>query len=100
MNRNSFIFELPDNQKPGMSVASAIVVKAVGDAVKDKEGKPVIRPYTPVTSPSTAGHIDFLIKKYDGGAMTTHIHAMKVGDKIAIKGPIDKFKVSIQSLVE
>lgn len=77
-----------------MRVASAVVVKGVGEGVKDKEGKPVIRPYTPVTSPDTPGHIDFLIKKYPGGLMTSHIHSLKPGDKLAIKGPIDKYEVS------
>lgn len=77
-----------------MRVASAVVVKGAGEGIKDKEGKPVIRPYTPISSPETAGHIDFLIKKYANGAMTSHIHGLKPGDKLAIKGPIDKFAVS------
>ena len=61
---HSYVFEIPDGKKPGMSVASAVVLKAVGDGLKDDKGKDVIRPYTPVTSPDTAGHIDFLIKRY------------------------------------
>lgn len=88
----SFVFELPDGAKPGMNVASAVVVKASGEeGLKDKNGKDVIRPYTPTSSPETAGHIDFLVKKYQGGLMTTHIHNLKPGDKLAIKGPIPKF---------
>lgn len=31
------------------------------------------------------------MKKYPGGVMTTHIHEMKVGESLAIKGPILKF---------
>lgn len=89
----SFVFELPDNKKSGMKVASAIVVKGAGEGPKDKEGKPVIRPYTPVTSPDTAGHIDLLVKKYQNGAMTQHIHNLKPGDKLGFKGPIDKYEV-------
>lgn len=87
----TFVFELPDNKKPGMSTASAVVVKAVGDGLKDDKGKDVIRPYTPITSPDTPGHMDFLIKKYPGGLMATHMHSMKPGDKLGIKGPIAKF---------
>lgn len=87
----TFVFELPDGKKPGMSTASAVVVKAVGDGLKDDKGKDVIRPYTPVTTPDTAGHMDFLIKKYPGGLMTTYMHSMKPGDKLGIKGPIAKF---------
>lgn len=86
------MFELPDNLPPGMRVASAVVVKAAGEGLKDKDGKEVIRPYTPVTTPETPGHIDFLIKKYENGNMTKHIHGMKPGDKLGIKGPIDKFE--------
>ncbi|PWN44367.1 ferredoxin reductase-like protein [Ceraceosorus guamensis] len=85
-----YIFELPDNAKPGMGVASAVLIKGAGDDAKDKDGKPVIRPYTPVSSPATPGHIDFLIKRYPNGAMTSHIHGLKPGDKVAIKGPLPK----------
>lgn len=87
----TLVFELPDGKKPGMGVASAVVVKAVGDGLKDDKGKDVIRPYTPITSPDTAGHMDFLVKKYPGGKMTTYMHNMKPGDKLGIKGPIAKF---------
>lgn len=87
----TLVFELPDGKKPGMGVASAVVVKAVGDGLKDDKGKDVIRPYTPITSPDTAGHMDFLVKKYPGGKMTTYMHSMKPGDKLGIKGPIAKF---------
>ncbi len=83
----TLVFELPDGKKPGMNVASAVVVKAVGDGLKDDKGKDVIRPYTPITSPDTEGHMDFLVKKYPGGLMTTHMHSMKPGDKLGIKGP-------------
>ncbi|CDU25307.1 related to MCR1-cytochrome-b5 reductase [Sporisorium scitamineum] len=87
----TLVFELPDGKKPGMSVASAVVVKAVDGGLKDDAGKDVIRPYTPITSPETAGHMDFLVKKYPNGKMTTYMHSMKPGDKLAIKGPIAKF---------
>lgn len=87
----TFVFELPDGKRPGMSTASAVVVKAVGDGLKDENGKDVIRPYTPVTTPDTAGHMDFLIKRYADGKMTKYIHSMKPGDKLGIKGPIAKF---------
>lgn len=88
---HSFVFELPDGLSSGLSVASAVVVKGSGEGVKDKDGKPVIRPYTPVTAPDTKGHIDFLIKHYQGGAMTDHIFKLQPGDNLAIKGPIPKF---------
>ncbi len=87
----TFIFELPEGKKSGMSVASAVLFKSVDDVVKDDNGKPTIRPYTPTSAPNAPGSMDFLIKKYPGGKMTEHVHGMKPGDKISIKGPIAKF---------
>ena len=71
-----------------MSVASAVLLKPTQEGKGlDAKGKPAIRPYTPVSPPDAKGHIDFIIKRYDGGALTNHLHKdMKVGDEIAIKG--------------
>ena len=75
-----------------MTTASAVIFKGAGEeGLKDKDGKQVIRPYTPVTTPATQGHMDFLIKKYKDGAMTNHVHNLKPGQTISIKGPIPKF---------
>jgi len=91
-NTSRFIFELPDGKDSGLTIASAILVKSAKEgAVVDDKGKPVIRPYTPVTAPSVKGRLDLLIKKYKGGKMTEHIHSLKPGDELAIKGPIPKF---------
>ncbi|CAO1635608.1 unnamed protein product [Parajaminaea phylloscopi] len=87
----TFIFELPDGQTSGMTTASAVLFKGAGEGIKDKDGKQVIRPYTPVSVPAAAGEMSFLIKKYPGGAMTEHVHGLKVGEPIQIKGPIPKF---------
>jgi cytochrome-b5 reductase len=67
------------------------VTKAANeDDLRDDKGKPVIRPYTPVTTPDAEGHVDFLVKKYENGVMSKHIHSLKPGDSLAIKGPIPK----------
>jgi cytochrome-b5 reductase len=34
--------------------------------------------------------MEFMIKKYENGKMSKHFHALKVGDELAIKGPIKK----------
>lgn len=34
--------------------------------------------------------MDFLIKKYPGGALTQYIHSMKPGEELAFKGPLPK----------
>lgn len=95
---STFVFELPQNAASGLTVASALLVKGAGEGVKDKDGKDVIRPYTPVTSPDTQGHLDLLIKKYPNGAMTNHIHSLKPGDKLSLKGPIDKYQYKPNTL--
>lgn len=37
------------------------------------------------------GYLDFIIKKYPDGPMSEHVHGMKPGDELAIKGPISKY---------
>ena len=85
------VFELPDGTASGLSTASAVLLKAAGEGLKGSDGKEVIRPYTPISTPETKGHIDFLIKRYEDGNMSKHATALKTGDKLAIKGPIPKF---------
>ena len=53
----------------------------------------VVRPYTPVSSDDSPGHIDFVIKAYvPDGKLSQHLGAMAVGDSIEMKGPINKIK--------
>ncbi|TIB94069.1 ferredoxin reductase-like protein [Wallemia mellicola] len=87
-----FEFELPGSSVSGLETAGLVVVKAADDSVKGDNGKPVIRPYTPISTGDTRGQIDFLIKKYDDGKFTPYIHSLKPGDQLAIKGPLQKFK--------
>jgi len=49
-----------------------------------------MRPYTPINDADTVGHVDFVIKKYPDGAMTSKVHGLQPGDEILIKGPILK----------
>jgi len=63
-------------------------------------GETVMRPYSPMTDDSTAGHVDLLVKVYfagvhpafpKGGKMTQHLESLKIGDTIDVKGPIGDF---------
>ncbi|PFH48399.1 hypothetical protein AMATHDRAFT_65573 [Amanita thiersii Skay4041] len=91
-NTSKFVFELPDNQASLLPVASCLVVKSSNpDALKDANGKPIIRPYTPISPPELKGEMVFLIKQYENGNTSKYIHSMKVGDTLAMKGPIPKF---------
>lgn len=53
-------------------------------------GKPIIRPYTPISPSDKEGDFTFLIKRYEEGKMSQHIHGLKPGDSLSIKGPIMK----------
>lgn len=50
----------------------------------------VIRPYTPLDG-DTTGFTQLIIKKYNDGKLTPHIHNLKPGDVISMKGPIAKY---------
>ncbi|CAF0874854.1 unnamed protein product [Rotaria sordida] len=85
-NTNIFTFAFDDpNAKYNGKTASCVVLKA------DINGKEVIRPYTPVSRPNTVGHLDFVIKNYPQGTMSKHVHSLKKGDTVEIKGPIPKY---------
>lgn len=61
----------------------------------------VIRAYTPVSSDEDKGYVDLVIKVYkrnvhpkfpNGGKMSQHLDEMKLGDKIAFRGPSGKLQ--------
>jgi len=77
--------------------------------------KPVIRPYTPSSATGKSrrygngeacpitnetrpadekGYMDFIIKKYPDGPMSTHMHDMQPGDSLDVKGPIPKYQMT------
>jgi len=87
-NTRRIRFALPSkNHVLGLPVASCIVTRAnIGE-----NGKPVIRPYTPVTNDKKdKGHFDLVVKTYPTGVMSKHIYNLKIGDKLEVKGPISK----------
>lgn len=87
-NTKHLIFELPSKDHvSGLITASALLTKFV-----TPKGSNVIRPYTPVSDVEDKGTIEFVIKKYEGGKASTHIHDLKVGDTLSFKGPIVKWK--------
>ncbi|KAJ7782018.1 NADH-cytochrome b5 reductase [Mycena maculata] len=89
---STFIFGLPPQTSSKLPVASWIVVKATDpEALKDKNGNPVIRPYTPLSGADNSGELVLLVMKYDTGVMSKYIHTLKPGDTLDIKGPIEKF---------
>ncbi|KAJ3000643.1 NADH-cytochrome b5 reductase [Globomyces sp. JEL0801] len=94
-NTKSFRFALPDGTTHlGLPTASCLMTK-FQNGVKD-DGKPVnvIRPYTPIEDPAVkdTGYFDLVVKKYPDGKMSKHIHEMKVGDTLEMKGPMVKYE--------
>lgn len=66
----------------------------------------VIRAYTPVSSDENLGYVDLVIKVYkrnvhpkfpDGGKMSQYVDELKIGDKIAFRGPTGKLRYLGQS---
>lgn len=74
----SFVFELPNNDASLIPVASFLLVKASNEALLDPKGKPIIRPYTPVSPPDAPGELALLVKRYDQGNMSKYISSLKV----------------------
>jgi len=88
-NTNLFTFELESqNDTIDLPTASCVVVKAPID------GEDVIRAYTPVSTADTKGKFELMVKDYPTGKMSRHIHQLKVGDSLAVKGPFDKIKIA------
>ena len=87
-----YVFELPNNEASLLPIASCVVVKASEGAAPlvGKNGKPIIRPYTPVSPSDQEGEFTFLIKRYEEGKMSQYIHNLKPGETLGIKGPIMK----------
>lgn len=86
-----FRFGLPSNQHIlGLPVGQHIhLISTINDEL-------VIRPYTPISCDDDQGYVDLVVKVYfkdihpkfpDGGKMTQFLESMKIGDKIAFRGP-------------
>ncbi|CAO3620696.1 unnamed protein product [Mucor hiemalis] len=90
-NVSLFRFKLANaDDVAGLPVASCVVFRS---QITDKDGKTaeVIRPYTPTSTEKAKGHVDFVIKDYPQGLMSSHVHSLKVGESIDIKGPFEKY---------
>ncbi|KAK0199083.1 cytochrome-b5 reductase [Armillaria mellea] len=91
-NTSTFVFELPNNEASLLPVTSCLVVQSSDPAaLVDAKGKPIIRPYTPISQPDEKGILSLLVKKYENGNASKHIHSLKEGDTLSVKGPIPKW---------
>jgi cytochrome-b5 reductase len=84
-NSDIFTFALEDPSAPlGLKTSAAIFTRCTNE-----KGENVVRPYTPLTTHEN-GKVTLIVKRYDLGVMSRHIHSLKVGDSLEIKGPIQK----------
>ncbi|CAN1765230.1 NADH--cytochrome b5 reductase 1 [Linum perenne] len=87
-NVAKFTFALPTpNSVLGLPIGQHISCRG-----KDSLGEEVIKPYTPTTLDSDAGHFELVIKMYPQGRMSHHFREMRVGDSLAVKGPKGRFR--------
>jgi len=77
-----FTFGLPDRNRP-LNLATCACILAVGAA--DGEGKPVVRPYTPVSTNAQVGSFDLMVKIYPGGIMSSFLDTLVLGDELGFK---------------
>ena len=89
----------PDTKKLRIGLSSGIFLDApVGSHVlirpEDERRKevPGEREYTLITPEGTVGYFEIIVKLYHEGRHTTHIHALKVGDRLQVKGPISRYQ--------
>jgi cytochrome-b5 reductase len=79
-------FEIPHGKSLGLPIGRHISIKA------EVDGNHVIRAYTPTSRPDQTGYFDLLIKNYDLGKLSPHLHSLKVGSSVGIRGPVGRFK--------
>jgi cytochrome-b5 reductase len=90
-NPRSYRFSLPrPTDILGLPIGQHITLAAVLDpTIKPGKSNPdlVLRSYTPVSSDTTPGHFDLLIKSYPTGNISKHVASLRIGDTLKVKGP-------------
>lgn len=84
-----FVFDLGEGKASLLPIASCVYLRA--EDFKDANGKPMQRPYTPISPSDLEGELTFIVKKYETGNVSKYIHSLKPGDKLAVKGPLPKW---------
>ena len=88
-NTKRLRFDLPDsNAVSGLEPVSALLTKASVNGA----WLPTMRPYTPISDPDEPGHVDLLVKRYDTGKMSNHLHSLQPGQTLSFKtGPLSGY---------
>jgi cytochrome-b5 reductase len=83
-----------------LPVCACILLKAPGKGRKDGGGKDdfdgsdAVRPYTPMSDNSMTGKFELLVKRYDGGAVSSYLFGLEIGSQVEFKHI--KFNVKTQ----
>jgi len=88
-NTNIYDFSLPEDHVLGLDVASCLLIKVQGP-----DGKPVVRPYTPISSNNDKGFFRLMVKEYPEGNASKALAHLKKGDSVEVKGPIKKLPIT------
>mmetsp|Transcript_1438 Transcript_1438/g.3349 ORF Transcript_1438/g.3349 Transcript_1438/m.3349 type:complete len:377 (+) Transcript_1438:193-1323(+) len=79
-------FEVPHGRSLGLSIGRHISVKA------EVDGSKVVRAYTPCSKPCQLGYFDLLVKSYEHGKLSPHLHKLRPGSVLEIRGPVGRFQ--------
>lgn len=78
----SYRFKLPNETDIlGLPIGQHVSLKATID------GTDVMRSYTPISSDSTPGYFDLLIKSYPTGNISKYVASLQVGQTMKVQGP-------------
>ena len=75
-----FEFGLPDGLSLSLPTCACILLQA-----ETGGEEPVVRPYTPISDSSMMGKFQLLIKRYEGGAASSYVHGLALGDSVMFK---------------
>lgn len=53
---------------------------------------PCLRPYSPTHDRSQPGVLELVVKKYEGGVASTHLHSLDVGETLDFRGPLPGYE--------
>ena len=79
-------FAIPGDRPLGLPIGRHIALRA------EIDGNQVIRSYTPTSRSDTKGYFELLIKSYEYGKLSPHLHALKVGGTADVRGPVGRFR--------
>lgn len=76
---------------------SAFVVECTAGSILTQhtpQGKwiPCLRPYSPTHDRFKPGVLELVVKKYEGGVASTHLHSLDVGETLDFRGPLPGYE--------